>query len=233
MAAEAGGVVQDTLKYLSRYLKAKRQCTQLLIRTFLYPQIVTYALLVGLVLLLVAKKPEIFTGKHIIFIVIALLVAFFVRDMIVHYYSKGRGQIKWEQFKLKWSTLYIRMLNMQFVELFNNIFKTGLPIVDVFLLIGEAIDNRVYGSEIIQIGNRIDTGVGVAEAAKQCRYFSKEIKYIFETGKHTGEYDRNMDYYIHKENTEITLQLKNQLITLYIIYIGVLAVIIWYIFTTL
>ena len=120
------------------------------------------------------------------------------------------------------------MLNQQFAELFITMYRSGMPITDVFRLVGNAIDNKMYSSSIVEIGNRIEKGDTVAESTEQCVFFPFSLKSLFQMGEKTGEFDRNMDHFIRQSKNELELSLKTAMYVIYVFFLFVLSLMILY-----
>jgi len=204
-AAEFSGVLEETLKRLSRYLKSERQLKQHINRMFLYPKLVTGLALLGTGVLAVVQGQIAISPRLVPYGVGALAALLLARESV----RSVRFRPVLERLALRvWRAgpLYVKYLNKQFAELFVSLFKTGLPIKQVFELIGKALPNQVYGGAIRTIGARVDRGATVSEATDACAYFSLELKRLFRLGEITGEYDNNMDDFIQGQALEVTLE---------------------------
>ena len=139
------------------------------------------------------------------------------------YYTVGSGKKTWDMRRLKlwfFGEMHKKTLNIQFAEMFISIYRSGLPITDVFSLIGNAIENKLYGAEIHKIGERIEQDESVADSVEQCYYFPYRLKNIFVIGQKTGEFDKNLDYFISQSKYQIELSLKTAMYVIYIFFLA-------------
>lgn len=224
-AGEIGGVLEETFKRLSRYLKSEKKLKQEIRKVFIYPKFVFGAIVTGIVILSIIQNKIAITSENIVFIITICIAVLLIRDVLKSYFLTENGKKIWDSVRLKiWflSPLYIEHLNKQFMELFMSLFNSGLHIVNVFNLIGAAMENRIYGKEIIKIGERIEQGVPILESIDSCKYFPYYLKTLFHLGKITGEYDKNFDSYIRQKELEISLKIKKVMQYSYIILLFIL-----------
>lgn len=224
-AGEIGGVLEETFKRLSRYLKSEKKLKREIRKVFFYPKFVFGSIVAGVVILSIVQNKIAITGENVILILAICIAALFIRDVLKSYFLTESGKKIWDLVKLKiWflSPLYIEHLNKQFMELFMSLFNSGLHIVNVFNLIGTAMENKIYGKEIIKIGERIEHGVPILESIDGCKFFPYYLKTLFHLGKITGEYDKNFDSYIRQKELEIPLKIKKIMEYSYIILLFIL-----------
>lgn len=226
-AGEIGGVLEETFKRLSRYLKSEKKLKKEIKKVFFYPKFVFGAIVAGVVILSVVQNKITITRESTIFIIAICIIVLLIRDIIKSFIHTERGQKIWDLFRLKiWflSPLYIEHLNKQFMELFMSLFNSGLHIVNVFNLIGNTMENKIYSKEIINIGERIEQGVSILESIDGCKFFPYYLKTLFHLGKITGEYDKNFDSYIRQKELEISLKIKKIMEYSYIILLVILII---------
>ncbi|MFC1562227.1 type II secretion system F family protein [candidate division KSB1 bacterium] len=228
-SAEIGGVMQETLLRLSGYLKAQKKLEQDIKKTFQYPNFVLKAVIAASLFLAFFQGMIETTSANFALTALALLVYFIIKNALKRYISQGDGKHIWDSARLNmiiFKKAYRDSVNTKFAEHFKSIFKTGIHIEEVFRLIGDSMENRIYGSEVRAIGERINRGEKVSEVAASCHYFPHDLKEHLRLGDITGEYDRNLDLFIGKKNREIRDFTQKAKLYLYIAYLSLLCMLI-------
>ena len=167
----------------------------------------------------------ILTEQMIITGVVVFISAILLYDLAKSFFTKGAGKMIWDTIRLKlWYVggMHKKILNKQLAELFIPLFQSGIPIADVFQLIGNAVQNKIYADRIRAIGIRVERGEKVSEAISENPYFSAELTTLFNVQEISGEFDKNLDYFIERTEQEYQLSLKTALYVAHFIYMVVL-----------
>ncbi|MFC1477369.1 type II secretion system F family protein [candidate division KSB1 bacterium] len=224
-AAETGGTLRKTFARLSRYLKSRKKLEQEIKKRFFYPNFVLKSIIAGGLLLAFWQKKLAFTSSNFALILAAIISYYFIKDLLIVYLTKRGGKKYWDGIRLDaplFGGAYRRSLNRQFAEHFISMYRTGLPITDVFTLIGEAIDNKIFGRAVSSIGETIQNGSTIVDAVDQCIYFPHSLKEHFHTGAMTGEYDKNLDSFIQQEDIRIRDFANKAFLYMYLLYLIIL-----------
>ncbi|MFC1558085.1 type II secretion system F family protein [candidate division KSB1 bacterium] len=228
-SAEVGGVFQETLSRLSNYLKGERQIKRQIKNLTLYPKIVLTLIIAGSLIVAVIQEIIPLTLYTLLGFVCIACLLFLIYDIFKAYTLKGKGREILDKIKLNiwvFSPVYINYLNKNFSEIFTSLFNAGLNLMDIFHLIGNSINNKIYGKELISIGDRIEEGNSLKYEINNCRYFSPSLKNLLLLGIHTGEFDKNLNSYIEYLESDIEFNIKKIFQITYIIILMFLIILV-------
>ena len=235
IAAEGSGTLDETLKRLSRYLKNRKILQQQIKKTSFYPKFVLRAIVFGALLieiirdiLLPGSGLALNTGNILI---ISGIFAFYLiaKDFMKIYFTEGEGKRIWDKFRMEvWvaGKIYLKFLNKQFIELFVLLFKSGVSINDIFVLTGDALENKLYADEIKKISKRIRKDMSITDSISPCPYISPELKNIFAIAEKSGEFEKNFEFYTNRTQIEIEQDTKRVILWLYIVFLIIISLII-------
>ncbi|MCP4727403.1 MAG: hypothetical protein GY863_20365 [bacterium] len=215
-AAEASGTLQDTLGRMANYLKAQIKLNYELKKTFFYPKILFAFILIGMLVLYMIKTyglggfiPEIFalmTFQNCLLAAGTIIAAVLFWDITKGFFTQWKGKVIWDKFRLNmWflKGLYRDMLHKQFGEMFLSLCNSGLFIGEILYLTGDAVENKIYGRELKYIADRFESEYNISDAVNQNFYLPFKLKQIFHIGEETGEFDKNIRFYVMQLEGEI------------------------------
>lgn len=235
IAAEGSGTLDETLKRLSRYLKNKKILQQQIKRTSFYPKFLLRAVVFG-ILFIEIFRDLILPGSGIALntkniLLIAGILSFYLiaRDFLKIYFTEGEGKRIWDKFKMEvWvvGKIYLKFLNKQFIELFVLLFKSGVSINDIFILTGDALENKLFANEIKKVTERIKKDMSIADSISPCLFISSELKSIFAIAEKSGEFEKNFEFFISRTQIEIEQDTKRAMLWIYILFLVIISLII-------
>ncbi len=233
-AGEISGNMQEVLYGLVDYLKAEKMLKQEINSTFRYPIILFSVILLGYSILFLIQTYNVKGLGNLISVidqkvltwgflykgVTAISILYVVTSRINSYLKYGKGKEFWDRFRFRmWiiGSIYLKKQNKTFSELFLILYKSGISIIDVFKMIGKNFENKLYGEDLIYTAELLEGGKKVSEAIENCRYFPFDLKHIFHVGVQTGEFDRDLQFFIMKTEREIKFETKKVMTYIYVI----------------
>jgi type II secretory pathway component PulF len=227
-AAEASGIFQDTLNRLSVYLKAEKQLRYRIHSYFKYPRSVA-GLMIVVALFLAWLHGYIVFGRNLIIIgTVAVVLIYSLRGMLHNWLKSECGTLIFDRIKLiiwPFNKVYKLHLQKMFALLIMSIYKTGISIIELFHLTGNAIPNRVFGAEITKIGDRIEGGAPLVDAIDSCSVLPPILKRTLHVGHEVGVLDKNFEDFVRKTELEINLLVKKYMLNIYILIVFILVII--------
>ncbi len=240
-AAEASGTLQDTLGRMTAYLKAQRKLNYELKKTFMYPKILFAIILLGMFVIYMIKTyglngfipaiMNLMTFQNYLLAAGTIVAAVLLWDLTQGFFTKWKGKTAWDRFRLYMPALkglYRDMLHKQFAEMFLSLCNSGLYIGEILNLTGDAIENTIYGRELKNIADRFEEGSTISDAVNQNFYLPFRLKQVFHIGEETGEFDKNLRFYVMQMEGEIQRKARRIMQNTYFLFLFIAVAMISY-----
>jgi len=229
---ELSGTLEDTLRYLYRYLEEENKIRQNVKKALRYPLLVIFGLIFAFIIFITMVIPNfipIFTSSGLelplptrLLITIYRLIteySFYLVFTILSvafslfWYSKtNRGRYYLHKFLLDLPILggLLRKVSIsRFAKLFFTMNRTGIPVVQAFETMSENIENEVYRREIQKVLERVKFGESIAGSLRQSLYFSPFIVEMVAIGEKSGSLDEMLESVSNYYDMEVNEMVNN------------------------
>ncbi len=231
-AGEVGGSLEEVLERLASLLEFQMKTREMLKAAVRYPIFVVTTLVVASVVLIKFVIPR-FTGLFrganmelplptqilitvsdffqgyalvLVLAIIALAGAF------VLYKRSEAGAFNIDRLKLKVplvGPIILKICMSRFANMLENLIKVGIPVVQTLEVVSKTVGNAYIGRRILEIGAKIERGMGIARPLREARIFPPLVIHLVATGEQTGaledmlkevsaHYDREITYSINR-----------------------------------
>lgn len=231
-AGEVGGSLEEVLERLASLLEFQMKTREMLKAAVRYPIFVVTTLVVASVVLIKFVIPR-FTGLFrganmelplptqilitvsdffqgyalvLVLAIIALAGAF------VLYKRSEAGAFNIDRLKLKVplvGPIILKICMSRFANMLENLIKVGIPVVQTLEVVSKTVGNAYIGRRILEIGAKIERGMGIAGPLREARIFPPLVIHLVATGEQTGaledmlkevsaHYDREITYSINR-----------------------------------
>lgn len=212
VAGEEAGILEDVLKELSSVLEKESRLKREVSSATLYPKIVVGVMVCSLYTMMTFIIPKfssfyekfeaqlplptrILVGMSalanqywylVLLTVIAAALAF------RRYIATPDGRLKWDGLKLRapiFGDLLQKIAMARFGHLFAALYRSGLPLVKSFEILGNVLGNEVYAREIRGFREGILKGKTIAEVMRGSKHFSVIMVESTAVGEQSGNLD--------------------------------------------
>ena len=225
---EVSGTLEETLLYLYSYLEEEDRIKKDMKKALRYPLFVTVGLISAFLVFTTVVIPNfipifkmsstqlplptrLLMGAYYLisnygFILLFLLVCAITG--LVLYIRTPKGKFQFDGFLLKLPVLgeVIRKVSIsRFAKIFYTMNRTGIPVVQTFEILQDAMDNSVFAREIKIILEKIKRGEGIANSMKQSPFFTTFVVEMLAIGEQSGSLDEmlaNVSEYYSQEVSE-------------------------------
>lgn len=176
----------------------------------IYPAIIS-VLLVGVVIMVITfilpKLATIFADSHVQlplstrfllalssflisywYILIALVVGtiFGLRSLL----KIEKAALAWDRVKLRLPVLgnFLKKSYMaRFCQTFASLAQAGVPVLEIFQIVGGVVGSKVYEVEITKISADVENGVKISTAIRKSKYFPAMVGQLVSVGEQSGD----------------------------------------------
>ncbi|MGO1793827.1 MAG: type II secretion system F family protein [Oceanisphaera sp.] len=132
---------------------------------------------------------EFFTNYiwHMVVGIIAAVV------LLMRYVKTKKGRLRWHTLLLRIpiiGPLVNRILLARFCRSFSMMLGSGVPIVQVLTLAGNATGNAYLTQAILNMGDKLASGSSLSAVAEESKVFTPLILQMFKVGEETGRVDQ-------------------------------------------
>jgi len=226
-AGEIGGVLDDVLERLCATMEFQMKTKEMLKTAMRYPVMVVSALIAAFVVVIVFVIPKfavIFKGAKmelplptrimllindvaqnyglIILGVIILSIVLFVL-----YIRTEKGLLNYDRFKLKVpfiGQILLKISMSRFANMFENMIRTGVPIIRTFEIVARTVGNQYIASKIVEIGIKVEKGKGITKPMREAQIFPPLVMHMMSTGEDTGSLEEMLGEITRHYDREIT-----------------------------
>ncbi|MFC1674549.1 type II secretion system F family protein [Candidatus Omnitrophota bacterium] len=221
-AAERGGAMVGVLERLNGLIEQEIDTQQQIKAATRYPLIAFFVLCAGFLIVVTFVIPRfaalygqfnavlplptrILIGLNIVIsrfwyiFFIALGVSSYA---FIHFIHSQFGRPVWDNFKLKLPVLgpLLSMFIMaRFTRITAMLIKSGIPILEVFDLVGRTLGNVIIARAVANIRSSVSQGKGISEPMKVTALFPPVVVQMVAIGEQTGKVDELLfsvaDYY--------------------------------------
>jgi type IV pilus assembly protein PilC len=210
-AAEISGNLSGSLAYLADYFDKQYFLVNKIRGVAIYPIIVLFSALVSLLVIFgfvmpqlqdLFKKADIevpFITEFFFFISRVILnywwaILIFIGGLIyiVYVYRKtDEGRYFFDSFLLKipiFGSIFLKFYVSRFLEIFKNLLKSDIPVVNCLLISAEVVINSVYKNALIQVAQEVKKGSPIHSSLnKYSDIFTPMVIQFIAVGEQTGE----------------------------------------------
>lgn len=187
-SGEISGTLADALMYLSKEIGSRNDLKQRLISIMIYPALISLVLLGVIVFMLVAVIPKLEelyteTGQELPFLTLAMLtaskfmtsiwavVALGVIFLAVVVFTlifrtpAGKKFVHTQVLKIPlFSNLIKQTILQRIARTFSLTLKSGVPILESLVIVGETTGNIVYGDGIKKLSKSLESGQSISKS---------------------------------------------------------------------
>lgn len=219
-AGENSGQLERSFKQLAEYLEFENKSIKRIKSATRYPIIILAAAVIALGIINFMVIPSfaqmfstfktelplptrIMIGMSNFFVDNAIVIAIaFVGAIFGFKYAikQPAGKYHWHHFLLKMPIFGPILKNAilgRFSRMFAMMLETGIPLIEAINLVGKTIGNSYVTTHMSSMGNNIEHGDTVTNAAKETKLFSPMIIQMMSIGEETG----SMDSLLHEVAT--------------------------------
>jgi len=210
-AAEVSGNLSGILYYLSDYFDRQYFLIRKIRGVAIYPILVLFSALVSLLAIFGFVMPQLkdlfekaevkvpFITKFFFFISYlilnywwAILIFIFGLIYIIYLYRKTEeGKYFFDSFLLKlpiFGSIFLKFYISRFLEIFKNLLKSDIPVVNSLLIAADVVINSVYKNALIQVAQEVKKGGQINLALnKFVDIFTPIVIQFVAVGEQTGE----------------------------------------------
>ncbi|MBF0175470.1 MAG: type II secretion system F family protein [Magnetococcales bacterium] len=150
-----------------------------------------------------------FTEKYAVYILLAMIL---VVMGIRYYVNSPGGRLWWDQKKLHMplvGTIINRATLSRFARAFAMGSRSGLPIMQTLVAVGEAVDNEYVAKKIHEIRDGIERGESMVQAAFASALFTPLVLQMMAVGEETGSMDEMMQEVAEFYEREVEYDVQN------------------------
>ncbi len=224
---EISGTLDDTLAYLYRYLEDEEQIRKDVKKALRYPTIVLLAIIGAFVVfvsfVIPAFKPIFeMTGAEL---PLPTRILLGISDLVTHhgllllvgvglstagilYYKRtpaGRALFDRWMLRLPLVGEFVKKVALtRFAKIFHTLNRTGVPVVQAFEMLAEAMENTVYQQELRKVLEYMKAGEGIAASLAKSPYFSHLMIEMITIGERSGSLDEMLETVIQHYEREVS-----------------------------
>lgn len=125
-----------------------------------------------------------------------LLVLGLVYYVFHFWVATPQGKYTWDRFKLRLPVvgkIFVKATIARFCRSFATAGKSGVPLVQAFLLVSRVVNNAYYEDRILQMRKGVERGETLSRVARAAGIFTPIDLQMIAVGENTGEVDDMME----------------------------------------
>ncbi len=231
-AGEVGGSLEEVLERLASLLEFQMKTREMLKAAVRYPIFVVTTLVVAsavLIKFVIPRFTGLFRGANMElplptqilitvsdffqgYALVLVLAIIALAGTFVLYKRSEAGAFNIDRLKLKVplvGPIILKICMSRFANMLENLIKVGIPVVQTLEVVSKTVGNAYIGRRILEIGAKIERGMGIARPLREARIFPPLVIHLVATGEQTGaledmlkevsaHYDREITYSINR-----------------------------------
>lgn len=209
---EESGRLEESFHSLFKQIEFDREMRKKIKSALRYPTFVMTAIALAMVILMIFVIPvfaKVYAGLKVELPLLTriligtsnftvaywwvLLLAMGLIYYGFHYWvTSPTGKYAWDKFKLKLpivGKILVKATIARFCRSFATAGKSGVPIVQAFLLVSRVVDNAYYEERILQMRKGVERGETLSRVARTAGIFAPIELQMISVGESTGEVD--------------------------------------------
>ncbi|TAN77820.1 MAG: type II secretion system F family protein, partial [Gallionella sp.] len=248
---EMTGMLDVTFMRLYEHLEFEREMRERIKAAMRYPGFVILAMVIAVVIINLFVIPafaKVYAGFHAELPVITKILIGFSGFMVDYwtlmlamavgavlgfrsYTHTPQGRYKWDRYKLKLPVagkIILKSTLARFARGLALSFKSGMPILQGFSVIGMVVDNEFMRSRIEQMRDGVERGESILRTAVAAGVFNPVVLQMIAVGEETGDMDGLMFEIAEMYEREVEYEVKtlsSQIEPILIVALGILVLI--------
>ena len=231
-AGEEAGTLEEVLDRLSQLIEFQMRTKEMMKSAIRYPVMVVGTLAVAFLVMIKFVIPRftmMFKGSKVPlplptkllilisdlfqnygFLIILGIVALVV--LMVFYRKSKNGRLTTDRLVLQApiiGEIVLKISMARFANMFENLVKTGVPIVRALDVVARTVGNEYIAQKIVDIAGKIEKGKGITKPMREAKVFPPLVIHLVATGEETGSleemlkevsmhYDREVTYSVSR-----------------------------------